>query len=152
MPTVRSKPTTSHRAAGAAALAHGAPHEVTIKRTREAPLASDGIRVLVDRLWPRGLPKAELHMDLWLKDVAPSTPLRRWFGHVPERWESFVQQYRAELAQREDLLQLLDDLRGRGRLTLLYDVHDPVHNNAVVLRDVLCERDGLHPPAKGVQP
>lgn len=152
MPTLRLNPVPAHRAVRATPPVHGTPHEVTLKRAREAPLASDGIRVLVDRLWPRGLPKAELHMDLWLKEVAPSSTLRRWFGHAPERWESFVQQYRSELAQREDLLQLLDELRGRGRLTLLYDVHDPLHNHAVVLREVLREGHFLHSTLKGVQP
>lgn len=98
------------------------------------------MRVLVDRIWPRGLSKEDLEVDLWLKDVAPSDALRRWYGHTPSRWESFAAQYRAELEQRADLLHLLDELRRRGHITLLYGARDTDRNNAVVLRDVLEER------------
>ena len=78
------------------------------------------MRVLVDRLWPRGVSKEELAVDFWLKDAAPSDALRRWYGHKPQRWESFAAKYRGELAKRSDLLRLLDELRRRGRVTLLY--------------------------------
>ena len=98
------------------------------------------MRVLVDRLWPRGLSKDHLAVDFWLKDAAPSDELRRWYGHDPRRWESFAAKYRAELAQRTDLLHLLDELRRRGRVTLLYGARDTARNNAVVLREVLQER------------
>jgi uncharacterized protein YeaO (DUF488 family) len=98
------------------------------------------MRVLVDRLWPRGLTRDQLAVDLWLKDVAPSHALRRWYGHDPGRWASFTAKYRAELARCPDLLRLLDELRRRGRVTLLYGTHDEVRNNAVVLRDVMEER------------
>jgi uncharacterized protein YeaO (DUF488 family) len=98
------------------------------------------MRVLVDRLWPRGLSKEQLAADFWLKDAAPSDALRRWYAHTPRRWKSFAAKYRAELAQRTDLLRLLDELRRRGRVTLLYGARDTVRNNAVVLREVLEER------------
>jgi uncharacterized protein YeaO (DUF488 family) len=111
-----------------------------LKRAYEQPSPDDGMRVLVDRLWPRGLSKDQLAIDFWLKDAAPSDTLRRWYGHNPRRWESFAVQYRAELAQRTDLLGLLDELRRRGRVTLLYGARDAAHNNAVVLREVLEER------------
>ena len=98
------------------------------------------MRVLVDRLWPRGLSKEQLAVDFWLKDAAPSDELRRWYGHDPRRWGAFATKYRAELAQRTDLLHLLDELRRRGRVTLLYGARDTARNNAVVLREVLEER------------
>ena len=98
------------------------------------------MRVLVDRLWPRGLSKDQLTIDFWLKDVAPSDALRRWYGHNPRRWESFAAKYRAELAQRSDPLRLLDELRRRGRITLIYGACDTTRNNAVVLREVLEDR------------
>ncbi len=98
------------------------------------------MRVLVDRLWPRGLSREQLAVDFWLKDVAPSNALRRWYGHESSRWRSFAAKYRAELAQRTDLLRLLDELRRRGRVTLLYGARDEARNNAAVLRDVMEER------------
>lgn len=113
---------------------------VGLKRAYEQPSPSDGMRVLVDRLWPRGLSKTQLAVDFWLKDAAPSDALRRWYGHNPSRWEAFAARYRAELAERSDLLRLLDELRRRGRVTLLYGARDTARNNAVVLREVLEER------------
>lgn len=118
----------------------GARCAVGLKRAYEQPSPEDGMRVLIDRLWPRGLSKEQLEVDLWLKDAAPSDALRRWYGHTRSRWESFAAKYRAELAQRNDLLHLLDELRRRGRITLIYGAHDTDCNNAVVLRDVLEER------------
>ena len=118
----------------------GAPREIGLKRAREAATPHDGMRVLIDRLWPRGLTKDRVAADLWLKDAAPSDALRRWFAHDPRRWDAFARKYRAELAERDDLLALLDGLRERERLTLVYDARDSAHNNAVVLRDVLEER------------
>jgi uncharacterized protein YeaO (DUF488 family) len=118
----------------------GKPCTVSLKRAYEHPSPDDGMRVLIDRLWPRGLSKEQLAIDFWLKDVAPSDALRRWYGHKPSRWESFATKYRAELAQRADLLRLLDELRRRGRITLLYGARDTARNNAVVLRAVLEER------------
>lgn len=113
---------------------------VYLKRAYERPDPRDGMRILVDRLWPRGLSKQQLAVDFWLKDAAPSDALRRWYGHEPRRWESFASRYRAELARRTILLRLLDDLRRRGRITLLYAARDAARNNAVVLREVLEER------------
>jgi uncharacterized protein YeaO (DUF488 family) len=113
---------------------------VGLKRAYERSSPGDGMRVLVDRLWPRGLSKDQLAVDFWLKDAAPSDELRRWYGHEPRRWESFAAKYRAELAQRTDLLRLLDELRRRGRVTLIYGARDAARNNAVVLREVLEER------------
>ena len=91
--------------------------DIQIKRAY-APLSpEDGVRVLVDRLWPRGLPKSDAAIDRWMKDLAPSTELRRWFGHDPSRWDEFRRRYRAELAQRPDLLDELRALAQRSRLT-----------------------------------
>ena len=113
---------------------------VVVKRARDAASADDGMRVLVDRLWPRGLTKEQVAADLWLREVAPSDALRRWFAHKPSRWIVFTQKYRAELERRPDLLRLLDDLRRSGRLTLLYHASDAQHNQAIVLQQVLTER------------
>jgi uncharacterized protein YeaO (DUF488 family) len=118
----------------------GARCTVGLKRAYEAPSPNDGMRVLVDRLWPRGLTKDQLAVDFWLKEAAPSDALRRWYGHQPGRWESFAKKYRTELEQRTDLLRLLDELRRRGRVTLIYGARDTARNNAVVLREVLEER------------
>lgn len=120
--------------------ARGTRCAVGLKRAYEHPSPDDGMRVLVDRLWPRGLSKEQLAVDFWLKDAAPSAALRRWYKHEPSRWELFAVKYRNELAQRTDLLRLLDELRRRGRVTLLYGARDTARNNAVVLREVLEER------------
>jgi uncharacterized protein YeaO (DUF488 family) len=112
---------------------------VRIKRAYEAPAEDDGYRVLVDRLWPRGLKKEAVHIDAWPRDLAPSTELRRWFGHDPTRWEEFQRRYRQELNEpgpREVLSELLERAR-HGPVTLVYGARDEQHNDAVVLRDVL---------------
>lgn len=107
---------------------------VAIKRAYEPPSSQDGTRVLVDRLWPRGLSKAKASLDGWNKDVAPSTRLRQWFGHKPERFQEFAKRYRAELKGNP----ALDELRGlKGKVTLVYGAHDPAINHAVVLAKVL---------------
>jgi uncharacterized protein YeaO (DUF488 family) len=111
---------------------------VFIKRVYDPPGPADGRRVLVDRLWPRGLKKQAAQIDLWLKTVAPSTELRRWFGHDPARWPEFRKRYRAELADNP-ALEELRRLARQGRVTLLYAARDPNHNNAVVLRELLLE-------------
>ena len=115
---------------------------VQIKRVYESPADSDGLRVLVDRLWPRGLSKASFKHDLWCKDLAPSADLRTWFGHKPERWEQFRRDYTAEL--RADAAQgLMDEIlstAGGRRITLLYGARDTEHNQAVVLAQVLADR------------
>lgn len=115
-----------------------------VKRVYEAPSDDDGLRVLVDRLWPRGLAKADAHVDRWFKEVAPSSELRRWFGHDPARFDEFAQRYRAELEEGQALAELAG-LADDGRsVTLLYGARDEVHNHAVVLRDaVAAYRDAL---------
>ena len=115
-------------------------HEIELKRAYEGSSPGDGLRVLVDRLWPRGLTKDQLAVDFWLKDAAPTPALRRWFGHEPDRWRSFAAKYREELAERPDVLRLLDEARRRGRVTLIYGASDTARNHAVVLREVLEER------------
>jgi uncharacterized protein YeaO (DUF488 family) len=109
---------------------------VRTKRAYEQAERADGFRVLVDRLWPRGVTKHAARIDLWAKDVAPSPELRKWFGHNPERFAAFSLRYRQELA-REPARTLLDDLlrrASRGRVTLVYGARDEVHNGAVVLK------------------
>lgn len=110
---------------------------IRLKRVYERPGADDGLRVLVDRLWPRGVSKHDAAADLWLKDAAPSANLRRWYGHDARRWRQFRDRYRAELARRPDILRMLDDLRRRGPVTLLFAAHDEARSNAAVLREVL---------------
>ena len=137
---------TPEQSPGRRISARGARRVVALKRAREASSPNDGVRVLVDRLWPRGLTKEQVAADLWLKEVAPSNALRRWYGHDPIRWDVFARKYRAELRQRADLLNFLDELRRRDRVTLVYDASDTSQNNAVVLRDVLIERRFAVPP------
>lgn len=108
-----------------------------VKRAYEAPSPEDGTRVLVDRLWPRGLRKADAAIDCWLKEIAPGSELRRWFGHDPSRWKEFRRRYRAELSSRPELLDRLRALAAQGTLTLVYAAHDEEHNHAIVLRDML---------------
>jgi uncharacterized protein YeaO (DUF488 family) len=107
--------------------------DVQIKRVYEPPEKDDGARVLVDRLWPRGLSKEHAALALWLKEIAPSEELRKWFGHDPARWKEFVHRYRAELKHNQTALAQLHDLAKHGRVTLLYAAHDHEHNNAVAL-------------------
>ena len=114
---------------------------LTIKRIYESPSKDDGLRVLVDRLWPRGVSKEDAELDLWLKEVAPTPELRTWFGHQPGRFEEFSERYRSELETNPALDELLDAARGTKAVTLLYGARDPEHNHAVVLRDVV--RDAL---------
>lgn len=108
-----------------------------IKRVYEVPADDDGFRVLVDRLWPRGLSKESAHIDLWLKDVAPSDALRKWFAHDPAKWPEFQQRYATELAARAEALSELRAQMRRGPVTLLYAAKDAAHNNAVVLEACL---------------
>lgn len=112
---------------------------VTIRRVYEAPLPDDGTRVLVDRLWPRGLTRAEARVDVWLKDIAPSRELRIWFGHDPAKFDEFRRRYEAELDEEpgHSAFAHLRDLAARERVTLVFAAHDIAHCNAVVLRDLL---------------
>lgn len=109
-----------------------------IKRVYEKPSKDDGWRVLVDRLWPRGMKKESAHIDVWMKEVAPSDALRRWFGHDPAKWSEFKKRYRAELAQKQGQVTELQNMAAEHRtLTLLYGAKDEAHNQAVVLLDLL---------------
>ena len=118
---------------------------ITLKRVYETPAASDGTRILVDRLWPRGLTKEKAQVDLWLKDLGPSTELRKWFGHDPDRWEAFRKRYRAELdANPEAVAELQGLLNEHPNATLLFMAHDEKHCNAVALAEYLRE----HAPRK----
>jgi len=110
---------------------------VKLKRVYDEPAKSDGKRILVDRIWPRGLTKEEAHIDLWLKDVAPSTELRKWFGHDPARWPEFRARYRAELRHNQPQLSLLRQTLEKGPATLVYGAKDEQHNQAVVLQELL---------------
>lgn len=110
---------------------------VRIKRVYDAPSPRDGRRVLVDRLWPRGLTRAKARIDEWAKELAPSEALRRWFGHDPERFAEFEKRYRAELAGRRERIRALAREARRGRVTLVYGARDETRNNAVVLRKML---------------
>jgi uncharacterized protein YeaO (DUF488 family) len=112
-----------------------------VKRIYESPGSSDGFRVLVDRLWPRGVSRQKARVDLWMKEIAPSDALRRWFGHEPSRWAEFQRRYRRELRQNAGLAgELKKLLRQHRTVTLLFSARDERRNQAVVLRDFLRER------------
>jgi uncharacterized protein YeaO (DUF488 family) len=113
---------------------------VKLKRVYDPVSPEDGVRVLVDRLWPRGLKKAHAAIDRWAKDIAPSTELRQWFGHDPQRWPEFRRRYIEELRQHAELLEELRSLARERPLTLLFSAHDEAHNNAVVIKEVLLHR------------
>lgn len=113
---------------------------IQIKRVYDPHAAADGARILVDRLWPRGIGKTSLKTEAWLKDAAPSAELRRWFGHDPAKWPEFQRRYRSELDARPDSWEPTLAKARRGRVTLLYSAHDAEHNNAIVLRDYLNAR------------
>jgi len=110
---------------------------IAIKRAYEQPSPDDGFRILVDRLWPRGLSKKDAHIDLWLKDIAPSAELRKWFAHDPTRWAEFQRRYRAELKQKNQLLDTIKAQARKTRVTLIYGAKDEEHNDAVVLLEKL---------------
>ncbi|HEY7119415.1 MAG TPA: DUF488 domain-containing protein [Tepidisphaeraceae bacterium] len=110
---------------------------VTTKRAYEPPAQDDGVRVLVDRLWPRGVSKGHARIERWMKELAPSTALRKWFGHDPARWDEFRRRYRQELKERQDELAELRELVRRQRVTLVYGAKDTEHNDAVALKEIL---------------
>jgi uncharacterized protein YeaO (DUF488 family) len=110
---------------------------VRIKRAYEGPVASDGYRVLIDRLWPRGIRREDSRLDEWARELAPSSELRHWFGHDPERFEEFRRRYTAELAGHQEKLRELRRRARRGTLTLVYGARDTEHNDAVVLAEIL---------------
>jgi uncharacterized protein YeaO (DUF488 family) len=113
---------------------------IRIKRVYDPPEADDGRRYLVERLWPRGMKKEVVRMDGWLKDVAPSDALRRWFGHDPCRWEEFKRRYVSELEENHETWKPLLDEAGQGTITLIYSARDREHNNALALKEFLEER------------
>jgi len=108
-----------------------------IKRAYEAPADDDGTRILVDRLWPRGLTKQKAKIDFWFKEIAPSTELRKWFAHDPAKWTEFQKRYTAELKQQNEQLSLLKQKAAGGPVTLIYGARDQEHNEAVVLQKLL---------------
>ncbi len=112
---------------------------VQIKRVYDAPADADGFRILVDRLWPRGVSKERAKLDLWLKEIAPSDELRRWFAHDPAKWPEFKRRYLAELQNNQCAVEQLRELVGKQNVTLLFAARDEEHNEAVVLRDLLSD-------------
>jgi len=110
---------------------------IKIKRVYERPADGDGSRLLVDRLWPRGLTKEKAHIDLWLKEIAPSKELREWFAHDPEKWQRFRRRYETELRHNRSVIEMLTHKAREGNLTLLYGARDEKHNEALVLKQVL---------------
>ena len=110
-----------------------------IRQAYEAPTSNDGYRVLVDRVWPRGVSKDDIHIDEWAKDVSPSTDLRKWFDHDAERWVEFQSRYRKELQGNGALDELVKRARSK-RITLVYGAHDEEHNQAVALQTIIDER------------
>ena len=110
---------------------------ITLKRAYDPISSTDGRRVLVERLWPRGLSKPKLRVDEWVKEVGPSPELRKWFGHDPQKWDRFRSRYARELDSRQDAWQPIVSAARRGRVTLVYSSHDTEHNNAVALQQYL---------------
>lgn len=119
---------------------------IRIKRIYEEAAGDDGLRVLIDRLWPRGVSKAEAKIDRWEKEIAPSTELRHWFGHDPAKWEEFLERYRAELEGKEEVLARLQQESSERTVTLLYAAKDEEHNNAVALKRYI--EEGLTAPIR----
>ena len=117
-----------------------AADNVKLKRAYERPAAGDGTRILIDRLWPRGVRKVDAAIDQWAKDIAPSTALRKWFGHDPARWQEFRSRYDVGIHAHPEQIDRLRALARQGPITLVYSAHDEVHNDAVALRDLLLGR------------
>ena len=111
--------------------------KINIKRVYEKPSKSDGKRILVDRLWPRGLTKEKAAVDLWLKDIAPTTELRKWFGHDPDKWKEFQKKYHQELKKNNEQVSLLNEYLKKGIVTLVYGARDEEHNEALVIMEWL---------------
>ena len=111
--------------------------QIQIKRVYAEPATGDGLRVLVDRIWPRGMSKDKAQVDEWLKELAPSAALRKWFGHDPAKWEAFQKRYFAELQENPAVVRFLADHEAKSSLTLLYGAKDEEHNQAVVLKRYL---------------
>ena len=113
---------------------------IKLKRAYDPPEPTDGVRILVDRLWPRGVKKEDAAIDEWMKDIAPSTDLRKWFGHDPERWEEFCERYAKEVSRHAEQLKQLRERAHKGPITLVYSAHDEAHNDAVALRNFILGR------------
>ena len=113
---------------------------IKLKRAYDSAGPGDGTRILIDRLWPRGVRKADAAIDIWAKDIAPSTALRKWFGHDPARWHEFRRRYSEEIHRHRDRVRELRSLARRERITLVFSAHDEAHNDAVVLRKILLGR------------
>jgi uncharacterized protein YeaO (DUF488 family) len=113
---------------------------IDLKRAYDPPARNDGRRILVDRVWPRGIAKDDLQIDAWLKDLAPSTELRKWFGHDPKKWDEFRKRYARELEQRSEMLEDLVEQARAGHVTLVFSAKDTRHNNAVALKEHLERR------------
>jgi uncharacterized protein YeaO (DUF488 family) len=111
--------------------------EVRLKRVYEQSAKEDGTRILVDRLWPRGLTKQKANVDIWLKEIAPSTELRKWFHHDPDKWKEFRKRYRLELKGKQEQIELLKTEVKNGTVTLVYGAKDEAHNEAIVLKELL---------------
>jgi uncharacterized protein YeaO (DUF488 family) len=111
--------------------------KLRIKRVYDNPAKDDGTRILVDRLWPRGLTKQKARVDVWLKDIAPSTELRKWFAHDPEKWYEFITKYKMELDENNDQTAILKQYLKQGPVTLVYGARDELHNEALVLKQLL---------------
>jgi len=110
---------------------------IKIKRVYEQPDKKDGERILVDRLWPRGLTTEKARVDLWLKEIAPSTELRKWFAHDPKKWKKFRGRYETEIRHKDDLIKVLNQKAREGTITLIYGARDEKHNEALVLKHIL---------------
>ena len=121
---------------------------IKTKRVYEQPDKKDGERILVDRLWPRGLTKEKAGVDLWLKEIAPSTELRKWFAHDPNKWESFRGRYETEIRHNEDLVKVLKQKARQGTITLIYGARDEKHNEALVLKQFLEKSERGAAPAR----
>lgn len=111
-----------------------------IKRVYEKSDKEDGMRILADRLWPRGLTKEKANVDVWLKEIAPTTELRKWFNHDPEKWRGFIKKYKQELHQNKEQIAILKEYMKKGVVTLVYGAKDEVHNEALVLKDLLSHK------------
>jgi uncharacterized protein YeaO (DUF488 family) len=124
---------------------------IQLKRVYEKPGPHDGIRFLIERLWPRGVRKADVHMDGWQKEAGPSTELRKWFSHDPDKWVEFQHKYFAELKERPEALEPILEAAKHGTVTLLYSSHDTEHNNAVALKRFI-EAQLAHTSTAGATP
>ncbi len=119
---------------------------IKIKRVYDPPSKDDGCRILIDRLWPRGLSKQKAKLDDWIKEVAPSNGLRQWFSHEADKWEEFKRRYREELSEKQDLLNRIRQLeKENGTISLVYSARDTEHNNAVALKEIIGKRNSKVP-------